>query len=63
MQYQETYELRCTYTTGDESVTPFDDADEAQAAYAKEARTIAKGETVKLVRVAEVTLASAVRAK
>lgn len=63
MRYQETYELRCTYITGASPVTSFDDADEAREAYAKEARTIAKGETVQLVRVAEVTLASAARAE
>ncbi|MEW1551411.1 hypothetical protein [Streptomyces tsukubensis] len=61
MQYHESHELRCVYITGDVSVTAFDDEADAQAAYEKEMRTIAKGEEVSLVRITEVTIAQANR--
>ncbi|GAA0641666.1 hypothetical protein GCM10009548_02390 [Streptomyces malaysiensis subsp. malaysiensis] len=63
MNYQEKYELRCTFIGGDTYVREYEDPEEAQRAFEKEERTIACGQSVQLVRVSEVTLASSVRAR
>ncbi|MFB7823820.1 hypothetical protein [Streptomyces hydrogenans] len=62
MRYQEAYEVRCTYVTGATTTREFEDGKEAEEFYAREARLMAPGMNVTLVRVAEVTISSAAKA-